>query len=244
MLVDLKCGLTSFLSNNSGLLVPFCIVIGFYGYRFYTANYGCSNGLGNSSNESPKDCLDSFLVDRVEETKVIDDLSIGVETSVNIDNGNSSTGSFQCRKSTVEEKNSENSVSENSVSENSLSENSVSKNSASGNSASENEFLASNFDSQHFSDIEFNDKLVSLFIKSTPENWDSLIRELLNPEMCEDDNRVMLIKCLIQCYRESDTGIFEVVSNLQEAFRLCNTIMCDNAFKLEFMSTFQSILLP
>ena len=239
MLVDLKCGLTSFLSNNSGLLVPFCIVIGFYSYRFYTANYGCSNGLGNSSNESPKDCLDSFLVDRVEETKVIDDLSIGVETSVNIDNGNSSTDSFQCRKSTVEEKNSENSVSENSVSENS-----VSKNSASGNSASENEFLASNFDSQHFSDIEFNDKLVSLFIKSTPENWDSLIRELLNPEMCEDDNRVMLIKCLIQCYRESDTGIFEVVSNLQEAFRLCNTIMCDNAFKLEFMSTFQSILLP
>ena len=224
MLVDLKCGLTSFLSNNSGLLVPFCIVIGFYSYKFYTANYGCSNGLDNSSNESPKDCLDSFLVDRVEETKVIDDLSIGVETSVNIDNGNSPTGSFQCHKSTVEEKNSENSVSENSV--------------------SENEFLASNFDSQHFSDIEFKNKLVSLFIKSTPENWDSLIRELLNPEMCEDDNRVMLIKCLIQCYRESDTGIFEVVSNLQEAFRLCNTIMCDNAFKLEFMSTFQSILLP
>ena len=53
----------------------------------------------------------------------------------------------------------------------------------------------------------------------------------------------MLIKCLIQCYRESDIDIFEVVENIQEAFHLCNTIIDDDSFKLEFMSTFQSILL-
>ena len=227
MLVDLKCGLTSILSNNSGFLVPFCIVIGFFGYRFYTTNYGCSNGsngLDNPSNESPKDCLDSFLVDRFEKTKVIDDLFVEVEKSVNNYNENSPTGSFQCRESISEEKDSENSVNEDSV--------------------SENEFILSNFDSQLLSDIEFKDKLVSLFIKSTPENWDSLIRESLNPEMRDDDNRVMLIKCLIQCYRESNTVIYEVINNLQEAFRLCNTIIDDDSFKLEFMSTFQSILLP
>ena len=221
MLVDLKCGLTSILSDNSGFLVPLCIVIGFFGYRFYTTNYGCSNGLDNSSNESSKDCLESFLV---EEIKVIGDLSVDVETSVNTDNENSPTGSFQCRESISEEKDSENSVNEDSV--------------------SENEFILSNFDSQLLSDIEFKDKLVSLFIKSTPENWDSLIRESLNPEMRDDDNRVMLIKCLIQCYRESNTVIYEVINNLQEAFRLCNTIIDDDSFKLEFMSTFQSILLP
>ena len=222
MLVDLKCGLTSILSDSSGFLVPFCIVIGFFGYRFYTTNYGCSNGLDNSSNESSKDCLESFLV---EEIKVIGDLSVDVETSVNTDNKNSPTGSFQCRESIgEEEKNSENSVNE--------------------DSGSENEFITSNFDSQPLSNMEFNDKLVSLLINSTPENWDSLIRELLNPGMCNDDNRVMLIKCLIQCYRESDIDIFEVVENIQEAFHLCNTIIDDDSFKLEFMSTFQSILLP
>jgi hypothetical protein len=221
MLVDLKCGLTSILSDSSGFLVPFCIVIGFFGYRFYTTNYGCSNGLDNSSNESSKDCLESFLV---EEIKVIGDLSVDVETSVNTDNENSPTGSFQCCESIGEEKNSENSVNE--------------------NSGSENEFITSNFDSQPLSNMEFNDKLVSLLINSTPENWDSLIRELLNPGMCDDDNRVMLIKCLIQCYRESDIDIFEVVENIQEAFHLCNTIIDDDSFKLEFMSTFQSILLP
>ena len=221
MLVDLKCGLTSILSDSSGFLVPFCIVIGFFGYKFYTTNYGCSNGLDNSSNESSKDCLESFLV---EEIKVIGDLSVDVETSVNTYNENSPTGSFQCRESIGEEKNSENSVNE--------------------DSGSENEFITSNFDSQPLSNMEFNDKLVSLLINSTPENWDSLIRELLNPGMCDDDNRVMLIKCLIQCYRESDIDIFEVVENIQEAFHLCNTIIDDDSFKLEFMSTFQSILLP